>query len=284
MKHRLILGFIVSLCFVATLAQSVSASSLKVAPLEYRSGLKDGETKQGFVDISNPVAEAVTVRVSVQGFRQIDDEGGLQFYDDKQLSTAILPELTSLELGPREAIRLFFTINGKLLPNGDVYAALFFTTEPKQAQNGVGQSVRVGTLLSLVNGNAGVRDAEVISLSFPSIQFDSQVKGSYRIKNTGPKGSGFYPAVTASSWPRGQAKQIESSLLFGGRERSNDFTYATGYGIYRIDVTYGGSKQSRWVLMIAPWMVVVGLLVILVVSIELLLLKKRRSKHSAKLS
>lgn len=279
-KYQLLLGFIVSAFLIALTPQPAAASGLKIAPLEYRSTLTDGETKRGFVDISNPAAEAISVRVTVQAFRQIDDDGGLQFYDDTQLNVGIIPELTTLELGSREAIRLFFTINGKSLPAGDVYAALFFTTEPKQAQNGVGQSVRVGTLLSLVNGSPSERNAEITALSLPIIQFDNQVKGSYRVKNTGPKDSGFYPTVTVSSWPVGRAKQTESSLVFGGRERSNDFTYGSGYGIHRIDVGYGGSKKSQWVLTIAPWMVVAALLVILIVSVELLLLKKRRSKPS----
>ena len=57
--------------------------------------------------------------------------------------------------------------------------------------------------------------------------------------------SGFYPTVTVSAWPSGKKQQIESSLVFGGRQRSNDVAINTGYGIQRIDVSYGNSKQSR---------------------------------------
>lgn len=254
----------------------VSALGLKVAPLEYKATLKENERLDGFVDVSNPSARKVSVQVTVQGFKQIDNDGGLQFFDDERLSTGIRPELTSFELGPREALRLAFSIDGKSLPEGDVYAALFLTTEPTQPQAGVGQSVRIGTLLSLVNKNPGPRQAELTGLGLPLIQLSDVAKGSYSIRNTGPEGTGFYPKVRLASWPGGQSKDQEGSLVFGGRERTNDISMQLGYGIHRVEASFGDSKKGQWVVLIAPWMLVTGLLVVLVLAIELLLLKRRR--------
>lgn len=257
-------------------ASDTHALGLKVAPLEYKATLKEGGKQQGFVDVSNPSAQPVAVKITVQAFKQIDDDGGLQFFDEKRVADGIRPDIQTLDLGPREAARIFFTIDGTVLPEGDVFAALFFTTDPRQPRNGVGQLVRVGTILSLVNKNPGPREGQVTALSMPLVQLSERAKGTYRVRNTGPENSGFYPTVEVSSWPNGTAKRIDSSLVFGGRERSNDFMYDTGYGIHKITVAYGSSGQYRWVILIPPWMLVLILLVVLIVLVEIILLQRRR--------
>ena len=273
---RLLSGLFFASLFALAPTFNVYALGLKVAPLEYRATLKEGEKQQGFVDVSNPSAQVMSVKISVQAFKQIDNDGGLQFFDDPQVGAGIKPELTEAELGPREAIRLFFTIDGGALPEGDVYAAIFFTTDPKQPSNGVGQLVRVGTLLSLINKTPGERKAEVTGVSIPLLQLTDTVKGSYAIRNISNEGSGFYPSVEVSSWPAGKSEKKEGSLIFGGRERTNDFSYQTGFGIHNVQVAYGDSNRSQWVISIAPWMLVLALLITLIVGIELLLLKRRR--------
>ncbi len=264
------------LCTLVFATTSVSALGVKIAPLEYKTTLKENERQQGFIDVSNPSAQAVVVQTSVQAFRQINDDGGLQFYDDKQIQAGITPELTMIEMGPREAVRVAFSIDGSSLPEGDIYAAIFFTTDPKQPLNGVGQSVRVGTILSIVNKTPGQRKAEVTGLSLPFLQLSDKVSGSYSIKNTGKGSSGFYPTVKVSAWPGGGSRSIESSLLFAGRERSNEFSYEAGLGIHRVEIAYGDSKKGQWVVTVAPWMLVLASLVLLIVAIEIMLLKKRR--------
>ena len=255
--------------------QDVSALGLKVAPLEYKTTLKKDEVQQGFVDVSNPSSVAVNVSTSVQAFKQINNDGGLQFYDEGLVSTGIRPELKQFELGPRESLRLFFSVDGRTLPEGDVYAALFFSTEPSAEQPGVGQSVRVGTILSIINTTPGSRKAEVTGVRMPLIQLDDTAKGTYSIKNTGPETSGFYPEVKVSVWP-GSSKTLDGSLVFGGRERTNDFSAVTGYGLHRVEVAYGDSTRSQWVLTLAPWMLILGLLVTIVVGVEIMLLRRRK--------
>ena len=284
MIRMILAAFGMAVIFSVIPHHGASALGLKVAPLEYKTTLKEGEQKQGFVDVSNPSSQIVSVRTSVQAFKQIDDDGGLQFYDDQAVAAGVKPELETFELGPREALRVFFTIDGNILPEGDIYAALFLTTEPKQAQNGLGQLVRVGTILSIVNKTPGDRSAKVTGLTLPFLQLSDTLNGTYRIKNTGKEGTGFYPTVRAVSLPGSTTKNVESSLVFGGRERSNDFTLSSGYGIHNVEIGYGDSKKSQWVIAVAPWMLIGLLLVIVVVGIELLLLKKRRKskpkKHS----
>lgn len=254
---------------------SSSAMALKVAPLEYKTDLKKGEKKSGFIDVSNPTSQAVNVTVSVQAFKQIDDNGGLQFYPEEQIAEGVTTDLKKLELGPREAVRMSFTIDGNKLPQGDVFGAIFFTTEPTQPKNGMGQQVRVGTLLSVVNTTPGYRSAAVVAASVALVQLSSNLQGSYVIKNTGKSG-GFYPEVVISSWPSGEKKTIKGSLVFAGRERQNDFNFDAGYGVHRIEIGYEDSKKTTWAIAVAPWMLVLFAMIVLVVAIEILLLHKRR--------
>ena len=274
---QLLIGLVFAIVASCVSTPVMAATGLKIAPLEYRTVLKEGEVQRGFVDVSNPSSMAVVVDIQTQGFRQINDDGGLEFYEDRELTTAIKPERTTLELRPKQAIRLYFTVDGRLLPKGDSYAALFFTTDPATARSGIGQSVRVGTLLSIVNQTPGERRAEVTGAAIPFFQLSDTIQGSYRIKNTGKEGSGFYPRVEVSAWPSGESKSIDSSLVFAGRERQNDMSVNVGYGLHRVDVAFGDSKQSAWVLTLAPWMLVLGALIGCIVAAEIVLLRRRRA-------
>jgi hypothetical protein len=200
----------------------------------------------------------------------------LQFYDDEQVSSGVKLEVSTADLGPREALRLFFTINSNTLPEGDVYAAIFLTTDPKQPRNGVGQLVRVGTLLSIVNKTPGQRKAEITGIKLPFIEFTDTVKGSYSIKNIGEKGTGFYPTVKISSKPWGKDQKSDGTLLFGGHERTNDVSYQAGPGIHYIEVSYGDSRKGQWVIMMTPWLLILMALIVLVIGTELVLLRRRR--------
>jgi hypothetical protein len=283
MKSRiLILSFIFAGLGMLLTAQDADALGLKTAPLEYKTTLKAGERQQGVVDISNPSGQAVRVKTSVQAFKQIDNSGGLQFYDDVRIAKGIKNDLTEFGLGPREALRMTFVIDGAILPQGDVYAAIFFSSVPSVPRNGVGEVVRVGTILSIINKTPGPRSAEITSLSLPFFQLSDSVDGTYKIKNTGTATSGFYPTVRISTQPGGTTRSIDSSLVFGGRERQNDFQIPTGFGIHYIEASYGHSKKGQWVVTVAPWMLIALIMVALIICIELVLFKRRRKLHRSK--
>lgn len=269
--------FFILIAFGAILpADPASALGLKVTPLEYRTTLQRNEKKKAFIDVSNPSGQTIDVTTSVQAFRQINNEGALQFYDDPVIEAGIQTDLESFQLGSREAVRMFIQVDGQKLPEGDVFAAVFFTTAPTQPKNGIGQLVRVGTLLSIVNHTPGERKAKVSGLTAPFWQMSDEVNGSYNIKNIGQSKSGFYPEVTLSTWPSGKQHKLVGSLVFGGRERENQFAYDIGVGIHKIEVSYGDSKQERWVVTMPAWLVIALVLVVTIVVAELLLMKRRR--------
>lgn len=249
---------------------TAEAASLTIEPLQYQVNLAPGERQKGFVDITNPNSQTVTVTTSVQAFRQIDDKGSLQFYQSSAVSAGVTADLSEFSLGPREAVRMYFIVDGTKLPPGDVFAALFATIKPP-AQPGVTgsrQTVRVGTILSIVNGTPGSRQAVITDLSLGFFQFDTHIKGAYTIKNTADptKTTGFYPTVTLTMTPFTTTTHVSSSLIYAGRSRDNAFTFDTArFGLYKVTADYHGSHRSQWIFVVTgvwSW-VVLGVLVVL---------------------
>jgi hypothetical protein len=245
------LGIIVALVFITLInAPAAHAESLRMQPLEYRSVLKVGEKQKGYVDITNPTADAMNVSISVQAFRQIDDKGTLQFYDEPQINDGIVPDLSGFDIGPGQTMRLYFIADGTKLPSGDIFAALFATIQQPEAKSGVMQTIRIGTLLSLVNGTPGPRNAEITDVSVSFFQFDTKIVGTYSIKNTADptKATGFYPETLTTVQPFRAANKNTTSLIYAGRTRTNSFSINTArLGFYNIAVSYGDSTKSRWV-------------------------------------
>lgn len=256
---------------------NVAASSLKVEPLSYDVQLAAGELKKGFIDISNPAASSVTVAIEVQGFRQVDDRGSLEFYDDPVLSAAITPDYKEISLGPREAMRLFFLVDGTKLPQGDLFAALFVRTIPEADGIGTSESVRLGTLLTIVNGTGGPRGAVVEQLTVNWWQIGTMINGRFTVRNPASDGSGFYPDVTIRLAPFGGEIVQRSSLVMAGRQRENQFTIeGDRLGIYRLSVSYGASERSQWVVVVTGYWQ--WLLPLIVVVVTTFFVSKRHAK------
>jgi len=276
------LVIVLSLFFAMQRNAPSYALSLKMQPLIYKDTLKPGEKKKGFVDISNPSASKVRLKTSVQAFRQTDDQGSLQFYDNKQVAAGITPDVDEFELGPREAIRMYFLIDGSKLPSGDVFGALFVSVVPGQTV-GATSSVRLGTLFSLTNGTPGAHNAEITSLQVPFWQFGDTIQGSYRIKNVAKQGesTGFFPTVSIAIRPFDQQINQQGKLVFAGRERENNFQIpASRIGFYKVSVVYGDSRQSKLVFMATGYWLWMIFAVFAAVLLALMIGLKRRAGAS----
>lgn len=281
-RYLMVLGAIVGFVWAFSVTDTASALALRVQPLSYKETIAQGEKKKGFIDITNPTGQTLNLVTSVQAFRQTDNNGSLEFYDEPKISAGITPDLNSFALKPGQTMRLVFQIDGTKLPQGDIFASLMVTNKPDQLGN-FAQAVRVGTLLMLVNGTPGARQAAVTKLSVPFVQVGQAVSGSYTIKNTAPAdtSSGFSPEVDVTLSPFTSSKKQTSSLLFAGRERSNEFSIsANRIGFYQVSVGFGASKQTSWVFIISPlWItIIVGLVLITIVISRII--KRRRSTLS----
>lgn len=252
------------------LAPSAGAQSLQIRPTIYQNiTLGAGEKKKGFVDISNPTAQAQIVDLDVQAFRQTDDAGSLAFYDDAQVKAGVQLDLSQVELGGHEAIRVYFLLDGTKLPNGDVFAAIFAQTAP--SSGAAAQSVRVGTLLALTNGTPAPHRADITNLNAAPFQMGEAVTATMSVTNPAKNGeaTGFFPEITVDLQPY-SSKKVTGPLVFAGRTRTIDYRQAGNYfGIVRLQATAGGNGQARLIFVmtgywrwLAPLIVAVGIAVL----------------------
>lgn len=265
-------------------AAPAEAASLRLQPLAYEAAFESGTKQKGFIDISNPSGENVRLQASVQAYRQTDDRGSLEFYDDPRISSGITPDLEVFDLGPREAVRMYFLIDGEVLPPGDVFAALMISTVPQAGvASGTVESVRLGTLLTLVNGDPGPREARVEALDAAWLQTGSQVKGRYTIRNTADTASvsGFFPEVTATLEPFGASSKNQAPLVMAGRQRQAEFHIpGSRLGIYKLSVRHGQNSQSRWVVAVTGyWRWLAPLIVVATTILPLLWYRYRHTSR-----
>lgn len=280
-----------SLAVALLVSAQTGAVGLAAVPGEYRVELAQDEKKKGFIDVRNPLGEEVTVNVSVQGFRQANNEGNLEFFENPDLREGILVDLDSFSLKANETMRMYFMVDGTKLPKGDIFGAVFFTTKPVK-QSGVSEAVRVGTLLSIVNGQPGERKAEVTELSSSFLQLNNELTGWYSIKNTSNNSArnGFYPRVDVSLNPFMVHKEQDSSLVFAGKERKNNFSLDIGsrLGLYSLKVKHGDSSREKLVFVATGfWRYVVAVAFLTIVAgivyiVRILFRKKRSSMRFGK--
>lgn len=261
----------------------VSAASLKIAPLEYSTVLAENESKKGFIDISNPTGRAMTVVSSVQAFRQTDDNGSLTFFDDEIIEKGVKLDLDEFILNPRESLRMYFIVDGSVLPSGNVFAAIFFTSNPTIANVGVGQAVRLGTILSVQNGTPSEQKSQLTQFSVPFIQWGNALSASYTVKNIGDprKTTGFYPTISVSLEPLPRNTTVKSPLVFAGRSRSEDIKLPHNrFGVYKVTAATNGSPPiSQWVLLLSPvWTASTGGILLLLGLIVFRVSRLRRRK------
>lgn len=188
------------LCFNLPAHATPAPLSLKLAPLQYREVIPLGKSKVGYVDVSNPTQSKLVLKTDVQAFRQIDSDGNLAFYPSEALRAGITTDLTEFELGPREAVRVKFSVDPNKLPRGGVYGALFFNTVPAKAnENGteVVASARIGSLLILDIGGGGTKDGHAAKIQLPFINVGDGIHGSFDYQNTatGSQPVAFNPAL-----------------------------------------------------------------------------------------
>lgn len=282
MKRLIVAGLLFAV-LTLTFAPHASAESLKIAPLQYTDTLKSGETKKGFVDVSNPTYESVTVNLSVQAFRQIDDDGTLEYYDNEQVAAGVQLDLTEITLKPRGAMRVYFLLNSSKLPSGDVFAAIFASTEPADG-SGTKQSVQVGTLLMLTNGTPSSHQADVTDISGGWLQIGDGLSATITLHNPAPEDSatGFSPDITVKAQPYAETV-VQGPLLFAGRTRVVEYRQPGNYfGLIRIVVDAGGEQGTQWAFVVTGyWRWLAPLIFGVLVGVLAIVLRYwRRDRHS----
>jgi len=237
-------------------AATARASGMSMAPLEYKTSLKQDEYKKGYVDIVNPDAAKVDVQLEVQAFKQVDSSGGLEFYNDDVLKKGIQLDLSHIELGPNEGARIYFQLDADKLPSGDVFAAILAGPSLSKKNVQTIPSARAGTLLMIENGTPPPHHAEVNSLQTNFWQFGDKIQARFEVKNTDPAGGkalGFIPKIDISLAPYSK-KTIDGPLVFAGNTREVAYSQPGSYfGPMVVRASIDGHASSRLVFAITGY-------------------------------
>lgn len=236
-------------------------AGLQLNPLRYDDVLAGSTVKNGFIDVSNPSDTSVVIRTSVRGFKQADLAGNLSFFEDDILKAGIRPSLTEFSLGPRESLRLVFSVDPNKLPQGGVYAAIFFTTVPppgKSSATYITETANVGTLLLLQNGDKNVKVGQISRFDLPLLQLGSGLSGTVQFQNTNRSTGGiaFSPVLTSSVWLWGKRPKFTGSFVMPQSTREFSYRRAGSYlGLMPVTLSAaeGNSNVTRWVLACTGW-------------------------------
>jgi hypothetical protein len=263
---------------VVLLARSPAHAALpelRITPLRYDQHLELGRPGTGVIDASNPTGSTIHVAFQVQAFRQINDRGELEYYDDERIAAAITPAIPEFDLGPREAIRTRFTIDpGKLGPGG-AYAVIFLRTiDPDTSPGQVNTSARVGTLLILDVGPGGTKSGRITSLVAPRFVYGRpNLTANVTYANTGDtqQSLAFAPRLTSTLGWYGRPQPHAGPFVFPGRSRSGSVVIATGNhaGLMPLTLrdTVGGSRPAtHWAFVVTgfwAWLLPLILLAII---------------------
>lgn len=259
--------------FLSVQLTPVHAFGLKVSPLKYEEQLKLGAEKTGYVDVSNPGDFSVTVGTEVQAFRQINTDGDLEFYDDKQIQKGVEVDVDEFQLAPREAARIYFAVDSNQLPEGGVYAAILFSTEEDQADkletSAIGTTSRVGTLLILENGDKGVKKGGIRNINIPFWQFGKGIEGDVNFVAADQEKSIAFEPGLRSSLPIARERDMESGLVFPGNTRRFKLDRTGGYfGVFPVEVTdeVTGDSERTWVFALTGiWQVIIPFIVLILI-------------------
>lgn len=253
MTGKLTFCLVAAIIFTATGGAYAHAASIKIAPLSYEASLRKDEVKKGYIDISNPLNTSQEVSLSVQAFRQIDDKGSLEFYDSEYLRAGIRLDLEELLLGPGEAYRVYFLLDGTRLPQGDVFGGIFATTKPDGSVGAV-RNVRVGTLIILQNGAPAHHQAVIDGIFAPWLQVGEDIEASMKVKNIAAGGeTGFAPDITVAIQPY-TSITMKGPLIFAGRTRDVMYRQPGSYfGPVRLRAAVDGGEQTRWVFAVTGY-------------------------------
>jgi hypothetical protein len=255
---RAVISALAAAALLVPTAAFAELPELKVAPLRYQAHLDVGQVKTGFIDASNPTGTSIHVAFQVQAFRQANDQGELEFYDDARLSAAVTPALPEFEIGPREAVRTRFTIDASRLGPGGAYGVIFLRTVPTgQASGQIATSARVGTLLILDVGGTGTKSGRISGLKLPRLVFGwhQKLPVAFSYQNTGSAETAlsYFPELDVTAGFTGKPHKLTGPLVFPKRTRAIKTTLPADNLIGLVPVSVhdhvgGSAPATTWML------------------------------------
>jgi hypothetical protein len=275
---------------VPALPADASLPALQLSPLQYTTHLDLGHPKVGYFEAGNPTGSTMHVQVEVEAFRQTDNRGALEYYQDERLAAGIIPGVRTFDLGPHEVIRVKFTIDPNRLGPGGAYGVIFLRTSAGgSAASQINTSERIGTLLILDISGTGTKSGHIQNLSLPAFSYGATtlpVAFHYANTNHDAQGLAFSPDLSLSLGWGAAAQKITGPFVFPGRERpaTTKITLADRFGLFPVsleDSTPGAPKYpAQWVLIVSGyWTWLLPVLICFLIALICLLVLRRSVLH-----
>lgn len=287
-KPLLLTGCLATLIFVSLVflhANFAGAEGLRISPLEYKTDL-NGKIEKGAVDITNTSGTTQQISIQVQAFKQINNKGSLEFYNDAFITAGVIPDYNTFELKPLATMHMYFLLDGQKLPKKQIFAGILAQANPLKSSYNITPVIRVGTLLILKNGDGDPpKQGEISKLSLPYFLFGNTIRGNFLFKNseTGENASGYFPNFTISVGNSSQ--NFTGSLLFPSIERMQSFALRTGnqFGIYHLNIkSDAGVATTRKIILITGfyrWLVPLIIVLLVLVIISVIKIVKAKYNH-----
>ena len=239
----------------------------------------------------------VNLRLVVKDYKQISENGKLQFYDAKSESAAtwLVPQYLQISLKPLETKDIGFVVNvPKNFSGGGHYGAIIFQPVDQSSNivtSNFGESVLLTVTGSTVKASAIVRS---VNLSTGFLQQGNPVDFSFKMQNTGNTQFETQGELVLTDWLGHQIGSYNVGQLTVYPKTTRLFQWRWNgtplIGIYQASVllsTTGSNNKlspvdGMWFVLF-PWEAVLAILVaciIIFVAVKYLVSKKIWSKFS----
>jgi hypothetical protein len=278
-------ALLLTLWLAIPFSATASLPELKLSPLEIQEHLELGHPKIGYVEASNPTSTTAHITIEVQAFRQINDRGQLDYYNDQRIVAGIVPAQNSFDLGARETVRLKFSVDPNKLGPGGAYGVIFMrVTSGEQAASQINTSARIGTLLILDVAGKGTKSGQLTNVSINHAGYGATQLGiNFNFKNTGSGQSGlaYAPALQFRLGWSGPYHDVTGPFVFPGRTRVQTINLNAGSHVglvpFRIEDIGSGHITTRWLFIVSgdwTWRLPI---ILMLISLVIFLWYKRRA-------
>lgn len=231
----------------------------------------------------------VILKLIVKDYKQVSEDGGLQFYDSKTepANLWIVPQYLQVGLKPLETKEISFVVNvPKDFSGGGHYGAILF--QPVGDTSNISTS-NFGELVLLTVAGSGLKTsaiAKVVNFSTGIFQQGNTVDFSFKMQNTGNTHFDTQGKLVVKNWLGSDIGNFNIGQLTVYPNTSRVFTWrwngTPSLGLFRVEVLLSSSASgqnlksvgSAWFI-ILPWQV---LLIILLVGVAIFALIRYREK------
>ena len=285
---------VVSGLTLAAFAQEATTADqivLTVAPMRLELKADPGESLEATVAVTNSSGRALNMTTEVTDF--VAEEGGEtpRFVPSSEVSpwsmspwVRIEPSTFVLEPGEKGEVTVVTVVPEDAEPGGH-YAAVLFSSTTADAQ-GTGVVSKVGSLI-LLSVSGDIVESGQVSLNVPRLLEKGPVPFGVEFANDGnvhvkPEGT-----IIVSRWRGDTLAELpiggENVLPDSQRSFEASWTEASDFGIFsaRAVMDYGEgltTESQRITFFIAPWKLILGIIVVFAVGITAGLFMRRKKE------